>query len=262
MDFCFSNDTATPDITRVRVRSSKNAVKIVGPFAANARTLPNYTSFRETDAGDFLADVSDPAIWSPDHPVFYRVQFDDDSIAIVGVRKVEVCGASLFVDGRRTVLRATRFPISPAHVDLKLSLFVSCDMLAEPTLKSATELGIPVILDATERTDALTALSSWPCVTAIVLPIASETPDMSDNPLRLVRIVDADDLLPDWAHGAIVPTRVISAFAQRCSTIPLILAEDPLQDSVAPTDPAGIRRACEQLQYKLAPQFDLAGYIV
>ena len=265
MDFCVSNGVATPDSCLVRVQSDAEPFQIAGPFAAMSRTLPNYSPFKCVDSGIYSADVSDPAIWSPEHPVFYRIEFRDGSKRVVGIRKTEVCNASLFIDGRRTVLRATYSPISPAFVDLKLSAICKCgEAETERMLVEATDLGIPVILDATDCRDDLTAHSSWPCVVAVVLPIRENEPDsqISANALRIVRITNSDQTIPSWAHGAVVRHDVLSSCRRPLPTAPFLFAEsNDVNSSVAKRDVASIRRACERLQCSLAPEFSLAGYI-
>ena len=267
MDFCVSNDIATPDSSRVRVHSSIPPVQIAGPFAAKARTLPNYAAFEEVGDGVYSAVVPDPAIWSPEHPVFYRIEFQGGSKQTVGIRKTEVCGASLFIDGRRTVLRATHLPISPAFAELKMSAVCKCgDATTEQSLIDATNLGVPVILDAVDSKEQLTTHSSWACVIAIILPHHEEPPtmQMSANALRLVRITNADKPIPVWSHGAVVPSNILSQFPTNFSKAACMFAEmDLMQPADAvQTNEAGMRRACEQLQCELAPDFDLAGYVV
>jgi hypothetical protein len=265
MEFCVSNDVVTPDLTRLFVRSDQHPIEVSGPYSKRGKTLPNYSSIHQIGENLYQATVLDPAIWTPEHPVFYRIKFaDNQTPAIVGIRKNEVCGKSVFVDGRRHVFRTALIKesqLTPSFADLRLSI-----LLQRPdtnTLETATYQGVPVILEAGSESELenIARFSSWPCVFGVILAAnctsAIGAAALSANALRLARLESYETSLPNWAHGAVMSfdSLVSTAIDLSCP----VFAERKTADFV---DEARIRRSCEQLQCDLAPQYNLAGYIV
>jgi hypothetical protein len=265
MEFSVSNEVVTPVSTRILVRSNQPPIEIAGPYSKLGKTLPVYTLFHQIGEGSYQATVLDPAIWTHDHPVFYRIKFSETAIpAIVGIRKNEVCARSVFVDGRRYVIRAGSIREDSLIADfagLRLAILVKCDDI--PRLETATYQGIPVLVDASSENELqnLAYLTSWPCVMAVILPGSLtndfvSTAGLSTNPLRLARLGPRDQL-PSWAHGAVISFD--SLISMKIDRNYPVLAERRTADLVGA---AVIRRSCERLQCDLAPQYNLAGYIV
>ena len=266
VEFSFSNAIIAAESVQVTVETDSMPTQIAGPYAATAKTLPAYFQIRGDD-GSFCGQVFEPAVWSPVHPVYYRLQMQSGAFRTVGIRKNEACFSSLYMNGRRTVLRAVQGS-KPTQadvldwVDLKISVVTSVSPDVDFVLSLATDHGVPVILDAEHaRIGELRNAASWPCVTAIIVredcPVVDQLPA---NPLCLVRTQNPNEL-PSFAHGAIVPAERLMDLAETALGNGVIVAESA--DALPPSSSAAaIRRSCEQLQCDLAPAFNLAGYIV
>ncbi|MCA9211664.1 MAG: hypothetical protein KDB27_01245 [Planctomycetales bacterium] len=266
MDFFVSNGVASPESVRMTIRTEAIVTQVAGPYAASARTLPNYATPERLSDNSYQVRISDPAIWSPIHPVYYRLQHGGGSRKI-GVRKIEACNQSVFLNGRRTVLRASCGAVpnpetAQQWVDERLSLVISQASVSERILTLATDFGIPVIVEADQaNANELADISSWPCVTAIVFSDSLEqTENISKNPLRLWRCSEPELNVPSWAHGIVVSSELLLTLSQPSGGWPLMFVE-----STADLDQLSVseqRRMCERLQSTHAPQVDLAGYII
>ena len=243
--------------------------KLTGPHCERSHTLP--VTFKTDQRSALL--ITDPCYWTPQLPFLYEVEFQlqlaEGKLATgkhtLGLCRWEVAGRNLVRERRRVVLRAVSVE---EPYDENLLPAVAAEMalvVRDPCasfLQRASELGVPLVIDLRGHLDELTSrlvYYSWqPAVALVMLDagvrdssvtptacVVSPPANLESAALADVVAIELDDAqLPDaWAatcNRPVIAIRRLSSYAE-------------LRDA---------RQACDQLQADLAPQFDLAGYLV
>lgn len=258
--------------------------QLSGPYCRLSHTLPVATPLSKTagPAGwSARVDLIDPCFWSPQMPAYYRLrlrckqagQGTEGVERPVGIRHLAARRQSLYLEGRRWVVRGAWAGMTDW-----------CDFAAwrqqrlcrisrgwEPGLwQQASEVGLGVIADlrwsdAGDLAGLLRRLWTWPAVFAVVVPadhpagghirhwapnliVAAASPPSPVLPPR-----------PAWADLQLVHARLLGGLAPAQAPRHPLWAVGPRTAELDATD---VRRDCERLQARLAPQWDLAGYLV
>ena len=133
-------------------------------------------------------------------------------------------------------------------------------------LQRASELGVPLVVDLRGYDGDITAklLScAWhPAVALVLFDTSLASAFYQPRAVRIARIVDQVECLDEasWANVIAIEideTESPPDWAATCEK-PVIA----IRRSGDYADLANARRQCDRLQADLAPQFDLAGYIV
>ena len=259
-----------------------------GPFCDLTRMLPAAFRFEPLSPGHWYATVIDPCFWTPLLPAYYRLEIGTADggaglTMMVALRRLQVRGAHLLLDGRRWVFRGAQAdPTTLSQVDAWHELLLGT-LVREPDerlLEAASRRGVPVMIELDETTAAarLRSAGRWPAVQLALLPAtastaAEELASLAPNLLRIAHLGRGQTSVPDWAHAvlwevddleeaeAILPTEM--------SRRPLFVAEPrALQWSAAQwsatavRSPAAVRRDCQQFQQRLGSRWDISGYLV
>ena len=253
--------------------------ELVGPYCRHAKTLPARIRFADRGPGPTLlaeAIVPDPCFWTPDLPFLYsaelRVAAGDDTTATIqtplGIRRLGIHGASVYLDANRFVLRGVR--VDPAAIDdlIAAKQAASALFVTDPSdqfLREASEEGVllAVELHTGQLAAELARLSRWPAVAVVVLdgslPAGKEHRLAARNILLARSVTTADlHLTPaPWAHllwwqidAANAPTAAPSLH------LPIIAYRRTSKNTTIELG----RRGCDRLQADLAPLGDFAGY--
>jgi hypothetical protein len=192
----------------------------------------------------------------------------------LAIRMFRAQGRSLMFSGRRWVLRGVRRCKSP---DSPITAWrdAGAAMLVEtPNYTRATEaarLGVPLVVKIRETILAdvelqLRRFAHWPEVVVVAIGAAADLPDdigRSVNSILLAAHCSAESApaaLPGWASVMLCESTDAAELARAVTGRDYpVIAMRPLEPS---TDIAAARAACDKLQADLAPQADLAGYIV
>ncbi len=249
------------DLSGVQVRS----FQLRGPRCERARTLP--ATFQADQNGTLL--VTDPCYWTPQLPFLYDVELTlqqaDEATTTwkhtVGLRRWEIDGRNLFRERRRIVLRAVvvdDFDAEdlPTAVEAEMALVVR-----DPSgafLQRASELGVPVVADLRGLSPDIVSYTWQPSVALVLLDNAASKP----HAIRTASVTHpacgfAEAAWADVIAAELNETELPPAWAATCEK-PMIA----IRRQGAYAELAQARRACDQLQADLAPQFDLAGYFV
>jgi hypothetical protein len=294
--FLFTGD-ASDAVARVYASSPRAGLppdarlggQLVGPHCRYSQTLPARISFADRGPGETLlaeAVVPDPCFWTPELPFTYIAELRlehggsapsgrgqgesavNSTRQVFGIRRLGTHQRSIYLDAKRFVIRGF---CRPAIDDdalgeaRKLSAALLTVDVSEALCREATEAGILLVVDLTQKNqpiDALTRLARWPAVALIVLdadpPQSGELRAAARNTLFAQRIVNDEPVrLAPWAKCILwqidsqhLPQRPPD------SDLPLIVYRP--RDSDATIKEA--RAACDQLQADLAPLGDFAGY--
>lgn len=245
---------------------------IRGPLNKYATTLPSTIPLQPVASDEALmatAVVPDPCTWTIDLPSTYQVEIrlyqGDEQIAgstsMFGFRRFGVVGSSFFHEGKRWVFRGASIGASLPTVEefqrwreSRMACVVSNP--DDAFLSAACEIGVMVLAicdldDAKLLQRRMQNFAALPAVIAAVTRLPAAQVDRSRLGSLLVssncgdgdftiRKADAEKSLPD--NGA----------------KPAIVTCAPDIESFGES-PAELRRACEKLQAKIAPQ-DFAGF--
>jgi hypothetical protein len=249
------------DWAGIEVRS----FQLCGPRCERAHTLP--ATFQADQSGTLL--VTDPCYWTPQLPFLYDVelilQLADGTTTTwkhtVGLRRWEIDGRNLFRERRRVVLRGAAvadFDVTDlaAAVDAEMALVVRDP--SEAQLQRASELGVSIVADLRGLSPDVVSYTWQPSVALVLLDTATS----KSHAIRTVSVAHpacgfAANTWPDAIAIELNETNQPPAWAATCGK-PVIA----IRRQGAYAELAEARRACDQLQADLAPQFDLAGYFV
>lgn len=242
---------------------------LTGPRCRYARTLPSTLPIRNSN-GTAEVLITEPCYWTADLPNLYdfRIQYRTGKEEVtgleqpIGLRRLSTGGPSIFIENKRFVFRAARLltgePIDwQSWRDARLAIHV-VDPSSE-LCHTASEVGVWIIAESSNPT-TIDHLANCPAVAVIVPNLNPKTfSRLPSGPLIGARWraggaieTDADILLHEVRD--IAKTKIELA----CCTRPVIaLRPAPHVASLAEA-----RTACEQLQRELAPELNLAGYIV
>jgi hypothetical protein len=256
-----------------------------GPYCALARTLPSRFTFAQVGATVWRAEIVDPCFWSPDMPARYRLEISGadvepaDTWREFGIRHFGVAKDHFRLNRRRWVFRAASAArllaatsleslVPEAHaVCLGLVIEPGDQRLAEACSRAGVMLAQR--LPADDWNAALIQASIWPAVAMVILPgqVAAERAELRAAAPNQVVLADLSGglaentpMMPDWCDGFLAgddPQQLarLRATGDQRPMLAVTATGRPIEVSAA-------RRACEQLQQRLAPQFDLSGYIV
>ena len=258
---------------------------VLGPRCDFARTLPATISLRPTQTSSGLQSVAvvpDPCLWTPDLPMLYEVRVElrrgDEVVATVerplAIRMFGPRGRDLNFSGRRWVLRGVRrdtAPDAPITAWREAGAAMLVEVLDDDLAAEAARIGIPLVVSIRETTpEGVTAelrrLARLPAVIMAAIDATAALPDdigVAAIDIRLAAHCQAENsppALPRWANVLLCESEdaaaMVDAVADR--DIPVI-AFRPAGQLM---EIAKARAACDALQRDLAPQADLAGYIV
>lgn len=250
-----------------------------GPFNAHARTLA--AEFRLSPEGETL--VTEPCYWTPETPFLYklvatRVQAtgdEHDVHATIGLRRLRTRGVDCLWENRRVVLRGARV----AHVESATladarswALALLIDGIDDACCAAAAEVGVALLADL-RGIDLLTGFSwpspaDYPAVAAVVVDRQQLPDDFQGPPGAMLaqavytegapEIAEwADLLVTEFADGQRPPSWLATAaWPAKNGPLPTLGVQTAAESQ--PLEHA--RRRCDQLQRRLAPDFDLSGY--
>jgi hypothetical protein len=276
----FVRSTDLPDEA---VGAAAEQLSLRGPYCDLTRMLPAAFRLEPLAPRVWHTTVINPCYWTPLSPAYYRLETGElaggvsKPAAIVGLRRLEVRGTHLLLEGRRWVFRAARADqVTLGQIDAwhESLLGVLVDELDERLLEAASRRGVPVMIELNDSTPwaRLRRATRWPAVQLALLPATASSVvegllAHAPNVLRTAHIAPGDATLPDWAQAVLCevddrdkPKVMVPAGVPR----PLLVAGPrALQCSAAADrDPAQVRRSCEQLQQRLGALWDISGYLV
>ncbi|MCE9543928.1 MAG: hypothetical protein K8T25_00150 [Planctomycetia bacterium] len=259
--------------------------EIRGPQCKFAKTLAATIRFHVTsDAANISASatVPDPCFWTPEVPMLYHARLDLTCEGKVvqtlerplALRPLTARGSDLFYAGRRWVLRGVSrgtSPDAPLEDWRAAGAAMLIDELDKATASAAAELGVLLVVRVGEQApDQIAAelrrLARMPAVAIVALQVGAVLPRDVRAAVPNLRIAaecrpDIDESqLPGWADLLLcdcAEPQGIASLAGRCGR-PIVALRSEGQSA----DVATGRAACDELQRDLAPQADLAGYIV
>lgn len=258
---------------------------IHGPFCQYSRTLSTRFDFTVNAQGvGARCTIVDPCYWTPALPFLYDLEIhwrSTDGRAqtaqmSIGLRRLAARESSFFWEGRRIVLRGTHAAsLNPEQIaDARRNdLTLVATSVPEEFHDLTDRHGIPLVADLRDTTpdldmQRLVGLSRRPSVVALLIDRMQLEPcDVQQIPpncfiavavypqdelaaRRSPTRIDAVAVMIDPAHR---PPRELAACGK-----PLIAIEL----GKSPNDLTAARAGCEQLQARLAPEFNLAGYFV
>jgi hypothetical protein len=260
------------------------ALWLRGPLCELTHMLSATFRLQPVAPGLWRTTVIDPCYWTPVSPAYYRLEADgapdaEASTALdVALRRLQVQGRHLIMDGRRWVFRganaaAVSREAMAAYHELLLGLVVGEP--DEALLEAASRRGVPVMLEFGEQhvTGRWSQAVRWPAVQlALLAATASATADqlatLAPNLVRVARMADRPMPVPAWAHAALCDADqladTVRASPADASRRPLlVMRPGALQWNAAPArHPVEIRRACERFQQELGAAFNISGYLV
>jgi hypothetical protein len=254
-----------------------------GPHCSAARTLAAQFAFRSgVDAAGrptAMAHITDPCFWSPALPFLYRVDLEATLSgraarveAMVGLRRWECDGANFRLERKRVVLRGAAAPAIDESV-LETARSSETTIIvpdpADAVCRAASRRGVALIADLRglgAATPARLRTLAWhPAVLVAVLD------DRDWTGARLLPIVPAACGFDETSDAAALAERPWA----RVVVVELHDRERPpgwlaacgkpviaIRRGVAYADFHQARAACDRLQAELAPEFNLAGYVV
>jgi len=277
---------------RVRVRlphsdpgKSRLMGHIVGPRCDFARTLPAKIPLRSGDASSGLkceAVIPDPCLWTPQLPMLYDVYVElrqDGNLVATAQRPLAIRmfgprGRDLNLAGKRWVLRGVRqglAPAAPLSAWRETGAAMLLAELDEALALEAARQGVPLVAMVRKTTTAevaaeLRRLARCPAVMAAAINAAAPLPSdvgLAAIDIRLAAYCHAGDApgqLPRWANMLLCESSDAAAIGRVANGHPYpVIALRP-EDHAA--NLVAARRACDVLQRDLAPNADLAGYVV
>ena len=251
---------------------------IDGPYSDYSQTLPAKYELHDCGPGESLlakASVPDPCVWTPDMPNRYRLEFelhrDGQSIETgtreFGMRDLATNQRSILLAGKRTVIRGIDYE-RVSFTELSQWRDTACAMLVtdpdESLCKMASRTGITIVAHVTvtdNLEERVRKIAAHPSVAVVWLSKGCKDRNwrqLVPNVLiaRSYPYADADDTLADVLVCEILqqgPIQLPTDIAKP------ILALRPLRQR---SSLAAARGACDSMQRDLAPQFNLAGYLV
>ena len=287
---CIFHGEATPATARVYVRLDAQDARdvslegtVTGPYCAYATTLPATVALQNLGpdpAPLAAATIVDPCFWSAGMPFYYHVQAQvcrQDCVLEsvdqeIGIGRLGARDRSLYVDGRRWVLRgAEREQVEAADLAAwrEASLALVAADPAPDLCQTASEVGVPIVARLPQTgdllIDRLRQLAPWAAVGMAIVQDesleASVVRQAVPNLLLAQCVAPASPLrLKSWAQIAICEVGGIDDFACRTRDCAVpVVAYRRLPNR---REPAAARAVCDQLQRDLAPLQDVAGYIV
>lgn len=254
--------------------------ELYGPRCEYARTLASTFRSQMTGDGNVEFLVTEPCYWSAAMPFLYELRrtgaWADGATHLLGLRQLIAHGRNLRLDGERIVLRGaacSEFDAAAARRAHAAECSVALSLVNEFDFSEASRLGAFVLLDATQFDGDLGTLLeriSWQPGVAVVtlsrerLELARELPGRAAGILLAQRF---DSL--DWGDANFVTggVGVIVAALDEGERPPGWMATCArpvvaIRRGAAYADFEQARASCDRLQAALAPEFDLAGYLV
>ena len=251
---------------------------IDGPYSDYAQTLPAKYELRDCGPGESLlakASIPDPCVWTPDTPVRYRLKFElcraahpiETGTREFGLRDLATNQRSILLAGKRTVIRGVGYERASFTELLQWHETASAMLVTDPdeTLcERAARTGVAIVARITaidNLEDRVREIAAHPSIAVVWLgedctdrnwrQLAPNVLFARPYPFAGDDASWADVLVWEIADGRPrqIPTDIVKP----------ILALRPLQQR---TPLPAARAACDTLQRDLAPQFNLAGYLV
>ena len=244
----------------IRNTTSRHSARIEGPYCKNGRTLRSTVQF-ESHQDQLTCQLIDPVFWSPEFPAYYRVDVfaDDEKIDTqrLGIRKLECSRGSLFFNSRRWVLRAAWSDSLSVDDCQRENVSIVCDDPSDEFLNQATDSGVFVVVNLEEFDDwkeRMEHLSRFPCIGMFILD--NTIVDLPrTNQLLAHRFPPHDATPASWAHVLMSEYSEFNDESKASVSHPLVCYRSISGEPMT-------RAACDGLQRDLAPEFDLAGYVV
>ncbi|MDA0659664.1 MAG: hypothetical protein O2931_04390 [Planctomycetota bacterium] len=257
-----------------------------GPHSDLAATLPARTAFRDAGPGQTLlsaAILNDPCFWTPELPLWYRVQAKHQPTAqsldtILGIRRLGCRGPNFMWNNRRYVFRMIDLRAGDRPNDEQfLAWRQSCTSLRllpdQPILlDQASRYGVPVVLDLRELNPSVWhqvyPTLRYPAVAMAILDPrqADQLPQLRHLAPNLllgmtiqsgaVESSQPYDLPDIWFWPANATTHLANLLSQ---TDRPIIAYRTCSPTLSYDDS---RIECDRLQRDLAPHTQLGGYAV
>ncbi|MEX2172023.1 MAG: hypothetical protein WD851_22065 [Pirellulales bacterium] len=271
---------ATESLARVRLRPTDMKLPtgatlggtLAGPRCRYARTLPAVFPVRDVN-GTAEVLVTEPCYWTADLPFLYdlRIEVRNGGTIIesreqpIGLRRLSVRGSSVFVEGKRFVFRAARLPSDKpidwqAWRDARLAMYVVDP--DEELCQSASEQGIWMVAEMSGGS-LPNHVMNCPAVAIVVVTPAelASAERLSGGALIGARTTD-DGFVPKAPNPDLLVREVqdIAVSKRELAGCPRPVVVIRSHESF--TSLAAARATCEQLQRDLAPELNLAGYIV
>lgn len=259
--------------------------QVRGPRCKLAETLPLTSPLIDLGPGPTLlaqAVVPDPVFWSPDLPAIYDVAVNllrgTEIVATtrrqIGLRSLGVRGKSLFLNGKRWVLRGvctTRTTArSPEDWHETQSVYVADDSdlesLAEASQSGA--LALVHVVNSDNLAARIRRLAQFPAVAVVstdaLLPFDFRKSQVAPNVL-FAQAMNEFYWAPrqPWADLLLVATEEdLLVEAAKFGEIPIIAAAHYLAFTGPTVDLPTARAFCDALQRDLTPLGQFAGYVV
>jgi hypothetical protein len=257
--------------------------QVRGPRCKLAETLPATSPLVDLGPGPTLlaqALLPDPVFWTPDLPAIYDVTVNllrgTELIASasreIGLRSLGVRGHSLFLNGKRWVLRGVSTAGTTARVPSdwhEIQAACCCDDSRPGDLLEASGCGTLTLVHVPARggpvIPRLRQLARFPAA-AIAVIDAPLPPDFRKSQVA-PNLILAQGISPDhrWPREPWTEVLVVQADepewiaeAGTLDEVPIIAA----RYLRSPVDLATARAACDTLQRDLAPLGQFAGYVV
>ena len=245
---------------------------LTGPRCRYARTLPAVFPVRDVN-GTAEVLVTEPCYWTADLPFLYHLRIEvrnggkiiESIKQTVGLRRLSVRGSSLFVEGKRFVFRAARLP-SGKRIDwqawrnARLAMYVVDP--DEELCQSANEQGIWIVAEMSGGSLPKHVMNCPAVAIVVVTPAELASAErLSGGALIGARTTD-DGFVPKAPNPNLLVHEVqdIAVSKRELAGCPRPVVVIRSHESF--TSLAAARAACEQLQRDLAPELNLAGYIV
>jgi hypothetical protein len=261
--------------------------QVRGPRCKLAETLPLTSPLVDLGPGPTLlarALVPDPVFWSPDLPAIYDVTVNllqgTEIIATarrqIGLRSLGVRGKSLFLNGKRWVLRGVSPYSTSARTpqewhNVQATYHNDDDDSKLIDLGEASECGTLAVIHVPEFVRSVVPrirrLAEFPAVAIVVIedPLPPNFHKLQVAP----NLILAQWITPDchWPPQSWAELLVVCADEQDLIAETLALGEFPIiaerREVFGPElDLATARAACDALQRDLAPLGQFAGYVV
>lgn len=268
------------DMSQGRIRAFQ--AELHGPYCERAQTLR--TTFRaercqcEEKVSHFTTLlVTDPCYWTPQLPQLYDLQLalelaDGTTTEwkhTIGLRRWEIEGRNLFRERKRTVVRGVTVAdlcVENLQAAVKAEVALVVRDPSKAFLQRASELGVPLVVDLRGVYSNIShKLLSYAWQPAVVLALPDlRSVDFHYQP-RAVKtgcVIHAADSFDDdsWADVIVIELNEAERPPDWAATCQQPVIAIRCQEAYADLQQA--RRGCDRLQADLAPQFDLAGYIV
>jgi hypothetical protein len=259
--------------------------QVRGPRCKLAQTLPVTSPLVDLGPGPTLlarALVPDPVFWTPDLPAIYDVTVNllrgTEIIATerrqIGLRSLGIRGRSLFLNGKRWVLRgvwtSSTTAISPQEWHEVGAVYAS-DNLRSDRLTLASECGALTMARVAEppglMDPVLRSVARFPAVAIalieerIQLPADFRKSSVAPNLIFAQKI----DLFRPWSLQPWADLLVVNAEKPELIAEAMSVGEIPIiayRRCRPPVELVTARAACDELQRDLAPLGQFAGYVV